>query len=126
MGVDFTVYNRYLAPGFPPSPAVPGHKAKSKAWAPRVNVGECHELAERQGQRREPATGSVRIATRRVGWRPFAEPSSSIKLSGTPAGISPASGAWPVPEAVALSVWIVVMSGWETVSEGSGVIGGRW
>ncbi len=30
---------------------------------------------QRQGQRREPATGSVRIATRRVGWRPFAGPS---------------------------------------------------
>jgi hypothetical protein len=28
-----------------------------------------------EGQRREPATGSVRIATRRARWRPFAGPS---------------------------------------------------
>ncbi len=28
-----------------------------------------------EGQRREPATRSVRIATRRAGWRPFAGPS---------------------------------------------------
>jgi hypothetical protein len=73
-----------------------------------------------------PATGRARIATRRAGWRPFAEPSSSIKISGTPAGLSAASGAWPVPDAVANSVWIVVMSGWERVSECSGVIGVRW
>ncbi len=32
-------------------------------------------LTERKGQRREPATRGVRIATRRAGWRPFAEPS---------------------------------------------------
>jgi hypothetical protein len=87
---------------------------------------ESFHITERQGQRREPATGRARIATRRVGWRPFAGPSSSIKLSGTPAGLSPASKAWPAPDAVAISVWIVVMSGWESVSEGSGVVGGRW
>ena len=81
---------------------------------------------ERRGQRRGPATGSARIATRRVGWRPFAGPSSSIKISGTPARLSPASRAWPVPDVIAISVWIFVMSGRERVSEGSGVIGGRW
>jgi hypothetical protein len=79
-----------------------------------------------EGQRREPATRGVRIATRRAGWRPFAGPSGSIKLRGTPARLSHASGAWPVPDVVAISVWIVVMSGWEGVYEGSGVIGGRW
>ena len=31
-------------------------------------------VVERQGQRREPATGDGRIATRRAGWRPFAGP----------------------------------------------------
>ncbi len=32
---------------------------------------------QREGQRRAPATRGVRIATRRVGWRPFAGPSGS-------------------------------------------------
>ena len=32
-------------------------------------------LAQRKGQRREPAIWDVRIATRRAGWRPFAGPS---------------------------------------------------
>jgi hypothetical protein len=31
-------------------------------------------LSNDKGQRREPATGDVRIATRRAGWRPFAGP----------------------------------------------------
>jgi hypothetical protein len=79
-----------------------------------------------EGQRREPATNGVRIATRRAGWRPFAGPDSSIKISGTPAGLSPASGACPVPDVIAISVRIVVLSGWEGVSEASGLIGGRW
>jgi hypothetical protein len=64
-----------------------------------------------EGQRREPATGSVRIATRRAGWRPFAVPDSSIRISGTPARLSHASGAWPLPVVIAISVWILVMSG---------------
>jgi hypothetical protein len=64
-----------------------------------------------KGQRREPATGDVRNATRRAGWRPFAEPSSSIKLRGTPARLSHARRAWPAPDVIANSVWIVVMSG---------------
>ena len=83
-------------------------------------------MANVEGQRRGPATRDVRIATRRVGWRPFAGPDSSIRISGTPAGLSHASRAWPLPDVIAVSVWIVVMSGWEGVYEGSGVIGGRW
>jgi hypothetical protein len=79
-----------------------------------------------KGQRREPATKRAGIATRRAGWRPFAGPDSSIGISGTPARLSPASGAWPVPDAIAVSFWILIMSGWEGVFEGSGVIGGRW
>jgi hypothetical protein len=73
-----------------------------------------------------PAAGRVRIATRRAGWRTFAVPDGSIGISGTPAGRSPASGSWPVPDVIAVSVWILVMSGLESVFEGSGVIGGRW
>ena len=33
-------------------------------------------VVERQGQRRGPAAGRVRNATRRAGWRPFAGPPS--------------------------------------------------
>jgi hypothetical protein len=78
-----------------------------------------------EGQRREPAAKRVRNATRRAGWRPFAVPDSSIRISGTPARLSPASEAWPVPDVIAVSAWILVMSGWEGVFEDSGVIGGR-
>ena len=31
-------------------------------------------LSNVEGQRREPVTGDVRLATRRAGWRPFAGP----------------------------------------------------
>jgi hypothetical protein len=91
-----------------------------------VIAGGMLSWANVEGQRREPATKHARIATRRAGWLPFAGPDSSIKISSTPAGLSPASGACPLPDAIAISVWIVVMSGWKGVSEGSGVIGGRW
>jgi hypothetical protein len=47
-----------------------------------------------EGQRREPATGSVRIATRRAGWRPFAGPDGSISLMGTLERLTPAKRAW--------------------------------
>jgi hypothetical protein len=83
-------------------------------------------MANIEGQRREPATGSVRSATPRAGWLPFAGPDGSIKISGTPVGLFPASRPWRRPDAIAISVWIVVMSGWEGVSEGSAVISGRW
>ncbi len=36
--------------------------------------------SERKGQRREPADDSVRIATRRARWLPFAGPSGSVSL----------------------------------------------
>ncbi len=48
-------------------------------WTPLVALGlrirrwDAH-LVERQGQRREPATGDGRKATRRAGWLPFAGP----------------------------------------------------
>ena len=35
-------------------------------------------VVERGRSATGPATGSVRIATRRAGWRPFAEPSGSL------------------------------------------------
>jgi hypothetical protein len=79
-----------------------------------------------EGQRREPATERARIATRRAGWLPFAGPDSSIRISGTPARLSVAIRAWPVPDVITVSVWIMVMSGWESVFEGSGVIRGPW
>ena len=47
-----------------------------------VILSSCHpvldlgfRVVESKGRRREPATGGVRIATRRAGWRPFAGPS---------------------------------------------------
>jgi hypothetical protein len=43
--------------------------------------GRRGDLCGRKGQRREPATGSVRIATRRAGWRPFAGPGGSTSFS---------------------------------------------
>jgi hypothetical protein len=45
----------------------------------RVLLGD--NFAERQGQRREPAAGRARIATRRAGWLPFAGPTGSTPLS---------------------------------------------
>jgi hypothetical protein len=43
-------------------------------------------VVEREGQRRGAATGGVRIATRRAGWRPFAGPTGSL-----PNGVNVAS-----------------------------------
>jgi len=51
-------------------------------------------VVERQGQRRAPAGGDLRNATRRAGWCPFAGPSSSTELMGTSGGHEPTSLSW--------------------------------
>jgi hypothetical protein len=43
---------------------------------------------EREGPRREPATGDGRIATWRAGWLPFAGPPGSPHVKGDVAGRS--------------------------------------
>jgi hypothetical protein len=72
-----------------------------------------------EGQRREPATGGVRIATRRAGWRPFDVPSRSILLRST----QRSSRCSRMPMRPVISLF---STGWQDGQDGFGLPRGAW